>query len=125
LHPGNYNFIFSDGSATFKSSLGAKIVADYTAKYNKLSIKSNLSVFESYKNGDLSNWTFTNSFGYTIWKEIGLGFELGLRDNKQEALSNALSNFDPIANPTQAAPAFGNVDNKLQSYWLFGLSYAL
>jgi hypothetical protein len=124
IHPGNYNFVFSDASAVFESSLGAKIVADYTAKYHKLSIKSNLSMYQSYKDGDLSNWTFTNSFGYTIWKGIGLGFELGLRDNKQEALNNALTNFDPIANPTQATPTFGNVDNKLQSYWLFGLSYA-
>jgi hypothetical protein len=125
IHPGNYNFVFSDNSTAFESSLGAKIVADYTAKYNKLSVKSNLSVFQSYKDGDLSNWTFTNSFGYTIWKGIGLGFELGLRKNKQEALNNALTNFDPIANPTQTVPAFGNVDNKLQSYWLFGLSYSL
>ncbi|TXD51347.1 MULTISPECIES: DUF3078 domain-containing protein [unclassified Polaribacter] len=125
MHPGNYNFVFSDGSTIFESSLGAKIVADYTAKYNKLSVKSNISVFQSYQNGDLSNWTFTNSFGYTLWKGIGLGFELGLRDNKQEALNSALTNYDPIATPTEATPTFSNVDNKLQSYWLFGLSYSL
>mgnify|MGYP000038255406 CR=1 FL=1 len=116
MHPGNYNFVFSSGDSVFESSLGAKIVADYTNKYGGLSVKSNLSMFQSYKDGDLSNWTFTNSFGYTIWKGIGLGFELGLRNNKQEALNNAL-----IANP---AETFSTVDNKLQSYWLFGLSYA-
>jgi hypothetical protein len=125
IHPGNYNFVFSDGSAVFESSLGAKIVADYTAEYNKLSVKSNLSIFQSYQNSDLSNWTFTNSFSYTIYKSIGLGFELGLRDNKQEALNSALANYNPTTNPTQVAPNFGNVNNKLQSYWLFGLSYAL
>lgn len=117
MHPGNYNFVFSNGESAFESSLGAKIVADYTNKYGGLSVKSNLSLFQSYENGDLSNWTFTNSFGYTIWKGIGLGFEVGLRDNKQEALNNA-----QITNP---AETFDSVDNKLQTYWLFGLSYAL
>lgn len=125
MHPGNYNFIFSNGSASFESSLGAKIVADYTTTYNKLSVKSNMSVFQSYQNGDLSNWTFTNSFSYTFWKGIGLGFELGLRNNKQEALNSALTNYNAIAQNTQATPNFGNIKNKLQSYWLFGLSYAL
>ena len=117
LHPGNYNFVFSNGESIFESSLGAKVVADYTAKYNKLSVKSNLSMFQSYKSSDLSNWTFTNSLGYTVWKGIGLGFELGLRKNKQEALSNSL-----ITNPLEN---FDTVDNKLQTYWLFGISYSL
>ncbi|PQJ76439.1 DUF3078 domain-containing protein [Polaribacter glomeratus] len=117
IHPGNYNFVFSSGNSVFESSLGTKIVADYTAKYNKLSVKSNLSMFQSYKDNDLSNWTFTNSLGYTVWKGIGLGFELGLRKNKQEALSNSL-----ITNPLEN---FNTVDNKLQSYWLFGVSYSI
>ena len=121
IHPGNYNFVFSSGDTVFESSLGAKIVADYTKKYGGLSVKSNLSMFQSYSNGDLSNWTFTNSFGYTIWKGIGLGFELGLRKNKQEALNNAISNTPATAS---TVPTFSTVDNKLQSYWLFGLSYA-
>jgi len=116
MHPGNYNFVFSSGDTVFESSLGAKIVADYTKKYGKLSVKSNLSIFQSYKTADLSNWTWTNSFGYTLWKGIGVGFELGLRNNKQEALNNALI--------TDTSAGFSSVDNKIQSYWLFGLSYA-
>ena len=116
MHPGNYNFVFSKGDTVFESSLGAKIVADYTQKYGKLSVKSNLSIFQSYKTADLSNWTWTNSFGYTIWKGIGLGLEVGLRQNKQEALNNALID--------NSAATFGNVDNKLQSYYLIGMSYA-
>lgn len=115
MHPGNYNFVFSNGDTVFESSLGAKIVADYSNKYGGLSVKSNVSLFQSYQDGNLSNWTWTNSFGYTIWKGIGLGFEVGLRDNKQEALNNALMD-DP-------AETFATVDNKLQSYWIFGLSY--
>lgn len=55
-------------------------------------------------------------FGYTVWKGIGVGLELGLRKNKQEALNNAL-----IDNP---AETFSTVDNKLQSYYLVGMSYA-
>jgi hypothetical protein len=117
MHPGNYNYVFSKGNSVFESSLGTKIVADYTTIYNKLSLKSNLSMFQSYKDSDLSNWTFTNSLGYTVWKGIGLGFELGLRKNKQEALSNSL-----ITNPLEN---FNTVNNKLQSYWLFGVSYSL
>lgn len=111
MHPGNYNFVFSSGNTVFESSLGAKVVADYTNKYGDLSVKSNLSLFQSYKDGDLSNWTWTNSLGYTLWKGVGLGFEVGLRNNKQEA-----ANFQGVD--------LGAEDNKLQTYWLFGLSYA-
>ena len=116
IHTGNYNFVFSSGNTVFESSLGAKILADYSAKFNKLSLKSNLSIFQSYDSSDLSNWTWTNALGYTLWKGIGLGFEFGLRNNKQEALNNALIS-DPSA-------TFASLDNKLQSYWLFGLSYS-
>jgi hypothetical protein len=116
VHPANYNFIFSKGENIFNSSLGAKMVADYTTKYKAISIKSNISVFQSYETADLSNWTWTNSFGYTLYKGIGLGLDVGLRKNKQEALNNALA--------TDALASFDNVDNKLQSYYLLGLSYA-
>ena len=114
IHPLNYNFVFSKGESVFESSLGAKIVADYTRKIGDINFKTNFSTFQSYKSSDYSNWTWTNSFGYTIWKKIGVGFELGLRDNKQEAVNFA---NDPAIN-------FDNVDNKLQSYWMFGLNYA-
>ena len=115
IHPLNYNFIFSNANSSYNSSLGAKIVADYTAKLGKVNLKSNLSAFESYKTSNYSNWTFTNSLGYTLWKGIGVGFELGLRKNKQEALSYAQA-----SNPLET---FSTLDNKLQSYWLFGLNY--
>lgn len=124
MHPGNYNFVFSDGDTVFESSLGAKVVADYTNKYGDLSVKSNLSVFQSYDSSDLSNWTWTNSFGYTLYKGIGLGFEFGLRNNRQEALNNAINVNNALTNPG-TTPSFDTLDNKLQSYWLFGLSYAL
>ena len=116
IHPLNYNFVFSDLDAVYESSLGAKIMADYTASIGKVNLKSNLSAFQSYKSSNLSNWTWVNSLGYTLWKGIGVGFELGLRNNKQEGLANALI--------TDQNATFNTLDNKLQSYWLFGMNYA-
>ena len=116
IHPLNYNFVFSKGESVYESSLGAKIVADYTATIGAVNLKSNFSTFQSYKTSDLSNWTWVNSLGYTLWKGIGVGFEVGLRNNKQEALDYALT--------TNPAETFDSIDNDLQSYWLFGLNYA-
>ncbi|MCH3883863.1 DUF3078 domain-containing protein [Tenacibaculum aquimarinum] len=121
VHPLNYNFVFSDNDTAYESSMGAKIFADYTRKLGPVNFKSNLSAFQSYKSGDLSNVTWVNSFGYTFWKGIGLGFEFGLRKNKQEALANALGQTPALI----PSPTFGNVDNKLQSYWLFGLNFSM
>ncbi|WP_223549739.1 DUF3078 domain-containing protein [Aestuariivivens sp. NBU2969] len=123
IHPLNYNFVFSSGDTVFESSMGSKIVADYTRKIGAINFKTNLSVFQSYKSNDYSNWTWTNSFSYTLWKIIGIGFDFGLRSNKQEALNFALGQYDPLAVPTQTEPSFDNIDNKLQSYYTIGLSY--
>jgi hypothetical protein len=120
IHPLNYNFVFSNEDTVFESSLGAKIVADYTRKLGKVNFKTNLSMFQSYKSADYSNWTWINSFGYTLWKGIGLGFEFGLRNNKQEALSYAIDHLD-VGDPT---PTFDSIDNDLQTYWLLGLNYS-
>jgi len=116
IHPLNYNFVFSSNDAVFQSSLGAKILADYTRQIGAVNFKTNFSMFQSYENGDLSNYTWINSLGYTLWNGIGLGLEFGLRSNKQEALNFALA-ADP-------ATTFETVDNALQTYFLFGLNYA-
>jgi hypothetical protein len=117
VHPLNYNFVFAENDAVFESSLGAKIVADYTRQIGAINFKTNFSTFQSYKSGDLSNFTWTNSFGYTLWKMIGVGFDFGLRSNKQEALNYAL------AQTPATATSFDDVDNKLQTYYTVGLSY--
>ena len=117
IHPGNYNFVFSKEDTVFESSLGAKILIDYTKQIKAISFKTNLSMFQSYQSSDLSNWIWTNSFGYTLWKMIGVGFDFGLRNNKQEALNYALTQTPPTAT------SFEDVDNDLQSYWIFGLNY--
>lgn len=118
VHPLNYNFVFSDNDAVFESSLGAKIVADYTRQIGKIAFKSNLSAFASYKSSDLSNWTWTNGFAYTLWKKIGVGFDFGLRGNKQEALNFAQATLG------DTTLSFDDIDNQVQSYWVLGLSYS-
>ncbi|MFD0989451.1 DUF3078 domain-containing protein [Mariniflexile jejuense] len=117
IHPLNYNFVFSSGETVFESSLGAKIVADYTRQIGAVNFKTNLSMFQSYKTSDYSNYTWTNSFSYTLWKMIGVGFDFGLRNNKQEALNYAL------AQTPATATGFDDLDNDLQTYYTIGLSY--
>ena len=48
---------------------------------------------------------------------IGVGFDFGLRSNKQEALNYSL------AQTPATATSFGDVDNELQTYYTVGLSY--
>lgn len=120
-HPINYNFVFADDDTVFESSLGAKIVADYTRQIGAINFKTNFSTFQSYKSNDFSNWTWTNSFSYTLWKMIGVGFDFGLRSNKQEAL-NYIQTL-PVADGGDPTETFDSVDNKLQSYYTVGLSY--
>lgn len=120
VHPLNYNFVFSDSDVQFESSLGAKVVADYTRKLGAINFKSNLSAFLSYEDSDFSNWQWTNGFSYTLWKKIGVGFDFGLRQNKQEAF-NAKSGLTAA---NQANFSLEDTDNVLQSFWLLGLSYA-
>ena len=115
FHPLNYNFAFGDevGGFSYESSLGCKVVVDYNTKLvNSVIWKSNFSGFLSYSDSDFSNWTWINGLSTAI-KGIGVGFDLGLRGNKQESL---------------AAIADGKLDegdNPLQLFWLLGFSYAI
>ena len=120
VHPFNYNFVFSKGdNDIFTSSLGAKIVADYARDLGDVKFQTKLSTFLSYKSMNYSNWTWTNTFGYTLWGKLGVGFEFALRQSKQEALDY---NFNTLNDPNAT---FDNVDNKLQNYWLIGLNYSI
>ena len=121
VHPLNYNLVFSKTDAIFQSSYGTKILVDYTRQIKEISFKTNLSMFQSYKSSDLSNWTWNNSFGYTLWNMIGVGFDFGLRSNKQEALKYYAINYDATSGDPE--PTFENIDNKLQTYWMIGLNY--
>jgi len=124
LNPLDYNFVFSNENSIFDSSFGTKILATYSKNIAGFDIKSVLSTFQSYKSSNLSNWTWTNSFSYNLWKSIGLGFEFGLRNNKQEALKYAYDQWDSI-DTTQPEPTFDTVNNDLQTYWLFGVTYKI
>lgn len=117
VHPLNYNFIFADEGSDFQSSLGAKIVADYTKQLTEgVAWKSNLSAFMSYEGSELSNWNWVNSFS-TAYKGIGIGFDIGLRQNQQEV--NAFNNNAEVATNRKLD------GNPLQTYWILGLSYAI
>ena len=106
-HPLNYNFVFAEDEVNFNSSLGAKVVVDYAQKIGEnIGWKSNLSTFISYKSTDLSNWTWVNTLT-TAYKGIGIGLDIGLRNNRQEA------------------KAAGENGNPLQTYYILGLSYAI
>ena len=115
VHPLNYNFVFADEDSQFESSTGAKIVVDYTRQLGAVNFKSNFSTFQSYKSGDLSNWNWINSFGYTLWKGIGVGLEFGLRGNQQES----------FAFGTNPGATLADTDANTQSYYLFGINYSL
>lgn len=108
FHPLNYNFVFSNQEFDFQSSLGLKSVIDYSANITEgIAWRSNLSAFLSYEDAsELSNWTWVNTFS-TAYKGIGIGLDLGLRNNKQETL------------------AAGKTDNPLQTYYILGLAYNL
>ena len=114
VHPLNYNFVFASDGFEYQSSLGAKVVADYTAQITDgVAWRSNLSAFLSYKDmSELSNWTWVNSFSTAV-KGVGVGLEIGLRKNMQEARAT-----EGIVAPT-------TVDNPIQTYWVLGLSYAI
>ena len=100
VHPINYHWVFGD-NPDFDSGLGTKIVADYTRELVPgLTWKTNLTTFLAYKSTDpsLSEWTWTNSFGFNVWKGIGVGLEFGLRNAEVESPDG-------------------------QSYWVLGISY--
>ena len=102
VHPINYHIVLGD-DPTFGSALGTKIVVDYTKELVPgLTWKSNLSTFLPYKSTDpsLGEWTWTNGFGFNVWKGIGVGLEFGLRNAEVESTDG-------------------------QNYWVVGLSYSL
>lgn len=109
LHPINYNYIFSQESTDFTSSLGCKIVGDYNAKLVKgINWRSNISGFLSYKNSDpaLHNGTWTNWFNFNLYQGLGVAIEHGIRFSPQEK-------------------SLLNVSSNTQTYYALGLSYSI
>ena len=115
------------------SAAGAKIGATYAANIlPNVAWSSNLSAFVPYSGGDgeftdnndevqtveygagdIMNWTWINGFSTTIWKGIGVGLNVGLRQDRQ------------IADKYQFSFDGSESDNPLQVYYNLGLSYTL
>lgn len=96
IHPLNYHFAFSGNDAVKSTSaLGAKIRADYTKKFKGgVSWASTLTSFFPYGSAaagapGLFEYTWLNTIGFNIWKGIGVGFTLGLRQADFETWGNA------------------------------------
>lgn len=126
FHPLNYNVIFADEDFTYESSLGCKIVADYARALPKgIAWKTNLSTFISYSDPkNFSNWIWTNAFSLKLWKGLGVGFELGLKNSRQEGYNYKL--VQDVLDPEDfKIDDLDGEDNPLQTYWLLGFTYNL
>ncbi len=106
LHPLNYNFIIASDELDFESSLGTKLLVEYSREIiDGFLLSSNFTGFMSYEDADdLSNFTWTTGLNFRAFRGIGVGIEYALRWNKQETR---------------------NLDDDIQSYFLVGLSYTL
>lgn len=137
IHPIGYQ---QNWPGDFISSLGAKIGASYAAEIIPgVSWSSNLSAFVPYTNGegfvdhafdadnenntfrtdyatgDLVNWEWINGFSTSIFKGLGVSFNLGLRGNRQQADLGRLIAADGVGADLS--------DNPLQSFYTLGLGY--
>jgi hypothetical protein len=103
IHPLNYHIIMGD-NPDFNSALGAKVMVDYSQEIVPgINWRTNLTSFLPYKTFEPSifEWTWTNGFGFSVWKGIGVGIDFALRGADFEIL------------------------DKTQSYFILGLSYTL
>lgn len=69
-----------------------------------------------YTTGDLTNWTWTNSFSTNIFRGIGVGFNIGLRQDIQIA-----NQWEYQRNQSYTP----NSENPIQLFYSLGLSYTL
>lgn len=142
FHPLNYQFTFSNNMLNnYESSLGCKILAQYNKDLPAgIAWSSNLSAFVSYADvNNFSNWEWINGFGFNVWKGIGVGVSVGLRGDNQQAYNNFVTNATDANGATlfsvdENASNYLDIgdlkdaagfENKVQSYLLIGLTYAL
>ena len=143
IHPLGYQLNLP-GDLT--STAGAKIGATYAATIIKgISWTSNLSAFipyggaginnipfknaagddttfgVDYSTGDLVTWDWLNGFSFSVWKGVGVAFQLGLRGNKSVADIGRLGANAISGTPDPAAVNLS--DSPLQSYYTLGLGY--
>jgi len=102
-------------------SNAADVASDRTAAAAEFDLADPISGNEMevlYERGDLTNWTWLNTFSTNIFKGIGLGLNVGLRKDQQ--IANQW-NYNKFGVPG------GSIDfgNDLQLYYSLGLSYTL
>lgn len=106
IHPLNYNAVFSDSEAALNSSLGLKVIGEYSTKFSgSINWNTSFSSFFSYKSGQLNNWIWSNGLSKTI-KKIGVGLDIAFKQNRQEAKARNLE------------------ESPFQLYYIFGVSYS-
>lgn len=101
VHPIGYLWTFPTN--IFASTYGAEVGATYSGEIIPgVEWTSNLNAFISYRArevagidrpaSDISNWTWNNAFAIAdLYKGIGLGINLGLRNNKQLGFAKNVS----------------------------------
>ncbi|MEM6320396.1 MAG: DUF3078 domain-containing protein [Bacteroidota bacterium] len=105
IHPLNYNQVFSNSEAQLSSSLGLKMLGEYSKKFaSGISWTSNLSSFFSYKSGELNNWLWINGLSKKFGA-LGVGLNIAIKQNQQEAKARELD------------------ENPFQYYYILGLSF--
>jgi len=73
---------------------------------------------QTYGTGDLTNWTWINTFSTKILNGIGVGLNVGLRSDKQIANQARFNSLGGAFDPATA-------DNPIQLYYSLGLAYTL
>ncbi len=93
---------------------------DLRAEYD-LSVVEDSSDAIALGAGDLFNWTWLNSFSTNIFKGIGVGFNIGLRQDKQIAGQGEFETY------TKDKSTFdlSSIPDDLQVFYSLGLSYTL
>lgn len=145
IHPLGYQLNLP---GDLSSQAGAKIGATYAATLIRgVSWTSNLSAFipyggedmntipfknaagddmtfaTPYATGDYFTWDWLNGFSFSVWKGVGVSFQLGLRQNRAIADIGKLTSNAILPNPANPADVIDADDNPLQSYYTLGLGY--
>jgi len=76
-----------------------------------------------YATGDYFTWDWLNGFSFSVWKGVGVSFQLGLRQNRAIADIGKLTSNAILPNPANPADVIDADDNPLQSYYTLGLGY--
>ena len=114
---------YGGGDATFNQHPTTVSGADRNALTTEFDLGADAIASTSalpFGGSDLMNWTWINSFSTNIFKGIGVGLNVGLRNDKQIAGQSQIQTFSDAA-----AFTIDDIDSALQLYYSLGLSYTL